>query len=119
MRLSISNIALTAFDHLAELSALPALGLSGLEVAPSRVWQDTWHGLKAADVAAYRRNVESAGLRVVGLHSLFWDQRELGLFRDQDTRGRTIDFLAHLSGVCRDLGGRTLIYGSAWARNRN
>lgn len=119
MKLSVSNIALTAFDHTAELASLPALGLTGLEVAPSRVWRETWHGLIASQVAEYRRTVEQAGLQIVGLHSLFWDQRELGLFRDADTRRRTIDFLAHLSGVCRDLGGRTLIFGSAWARNRN
>lgn len=119
MKLSLSNIALTAYDHESELSALPALAITGLEVAPSRVWHDTWTGLTPAMVAKYRREVEGAGLEVVGLHSLFWDHRDLGLFRDADTRSRTLDFLAHLSAVCRDLGGRTLIYGSGWARNRN
>lgn len=118
MRLAVSNIGLPAFDHRAELARLPALGFEGLEVAPSRVWRDTWCGLKPADVAAYRRTVEAAGLRVVGLHSLFFDQPELGLFKGAAPRARALDFLQHLSGVCRDLGGRTLIYGSSAARRR-
>ena len=110
-KLAVSNIALSAYDHAAELGRLTDLGLSGVEVAPSRVWRDTWHGLTPALVAAYRRDVEAAGLGVVGLHSLFYDHPELGLFRDAETRARSLDFLVHLSAVCRDLGGRTLIWG--------
>ena len=115
-KLAVSNIALTAYDHTAELGRLPELGLSGLEVAPSRVWRDTWHGLTPAMVAAYRRDVEAAGLQVVGLHSLFYDHPELGLFRDAETRARSLDYLVHLSAVCRDLGGRTLIWGGGRRR---
>ncbi|MSO92260.1 MAG: sugar phosphate isomerase/epimerase [Rhodospirillales bacterium] len=118
MRLAVSNIGLPAFDHRAELARLPGLGFEGLEVAPSRVWQDTWQGLKPAEVAAYRRTVEGAGLRIIGLHSLFFDQPDLGLFKGAAARAKALDFLTHLSAVCRDLGGRTLIYGSAAARRR-
>ena len=115
-KLAVSNIALPAYDHVAELRRLPALGLAGLEVAPSRVWRDTWRGLKPAMVEDYRRDVEAAGLRVVGLHSLFWDHPELGLFGEPETRADTLDFLVHLSGLCRDLGGRTLIWGGGRRR---
>ncbi len=92
------------------------MGLSGLEVAPSRVWRNTWLGLKPSDVASYRQAVETAGLRVIGLHSLFYDQPGLGLFRDGDTRARTLDFMEHLSKLCRDLGGKTLTYGGGRKR---
>ena len=114
--LAISNIALTAFDHGAELDRLGDLGLTGLEVAPSRVWRNTWHGLAAAEVERYRRLVETAGLRVVGLHSLFFRHPELGLFKEPEVRAQTQDFLVHLSALCRDLGGRTLIYGGGRRR---
>ena len=85
-------------------------------MAPSRVWRDTWHGLGAADVTAYRKAVEGAGLHVVGLHSLLYDQPGLALFGDDDQRRQTMDFMEHLSRVCRDLGGRTLIWGSGRKR---
>jgi sugar phosphate isomerase/epimerase len=116
MKYAISNIALPAYNHQAEFEKLSALGFVGLEVAPSRTWQDTWHGLDTRMVASYRTAIEKAGLEVVGLHSLLYDHPNLGLFKDQGTRTQTLDFLYHLSAVCRDLGGRTLIWGSGRQR---
>ena len=64
----------------------------------------------------YRKAVESAGLRVIGLHSLLYDQPGLALFGGGGQRRETMDFMEHLSRVCRDLGGRTLIWGSGRKR---
>lgn len=114
-RLALSNIALPAGDQTALLPAVAALGIEGVEVAPSRIWADTGAGLDPARVSAYRRAVEAAGMIIVGLHSLFFDHPELGLFRPE-ARGATLDFLVHLSAVCRDLGGRTLIWGGGRRR---
>ena len=116
MKRSTSNIALSAFDHIDQLSRLQKMGLSGLEVAPSRIWADTWLGLKNSDIIGYRKSVESAGLEIVGLHSLFYDHPELGLFRDPETRAQTLDYMEHLSKLCRDLGGKTLTYGGGRKR---
>ncbi len=118
MKHAISNIALTAYRHADELSRLAALGLDGIEVAPSRVWENTWDGLDAVQVSTYRRQVESAGLEVVGLHSLLFDHPELELFGDRDHRDRLLEFFVHLSAVCRDLGGRTLIWGGGRRRGK-
>lgn len=116
MKIATSNIALTALNHGDELASLPALGIEAVEIAPSRVWHDTWKGLGGAEVTAYRNQIEGAGLSVVGLHSLFFDHPELGLFKDQDTRAQTMEYMVHLSALCRDLGGRTLIYGGGRMR---
>ena len=116
MKFSASNIALTPYQHEAELQALSKMGLDGLEVAPSRVWKDTWKGLTVTDVASYRRKVESANLKIVGLHSLFYDHPDLSMFGDKETRDKTLEFMIHLSKLCRDLGGQTLIYGGGRQR---
>jgi sugar phosphate isomerase/epimerase len=116
MKFSISNIALPEYNHLDELNSLPELGLQGLEVALSRQWHDWWHGLTNKSVNAYRSEIEAAGLSVVGLHSLFWGMPGLGLFKNKEHRAKTLDYMEHLSRVCRDLGGYTLIYGGG--RNR-
>jgi sugar phosphate isomerase/epimerase len=118
MKLATSNIALNPGTPVAELRAAAEFGFTGLEVASSRVWDNQTAKVTPAQVTAYRREVETAGLQVVGMHSLFWDEPELGLFKGADIRARTLDFLTHLSGICRDLGGRTLIYGSQTARTR-
>ncbi|OAN49245.1 hypothetical protein A6A04_03780 [Paramagnetospirillum marisnigri] len=112
MNHAVSNIALPPLDHIGLLPRLAELGATGLEVAPSRVWRDTSN----PDAESYRRAVEAAGLRVVGLHSLFFDRPELGLFKGPDLRAATLDFMVHLSVLCRDLGGRTLIYGGGRRR---
>tara|TARA_R110002167_G_C12703706_1_gene654015 strand:- start:70 stop:888 length:819 start_codon:yes stop_codon:yes gene_type:complete len=120
MKFAISNIALSPYKHADELQHLADLGFTGLEVAPSRVWQDTWHGLTPAMVASYRRDVEAAGLKVLGLHSLLFDQKDMGLFADAEGRARVLDFMTHLSAVCRDLGGTTLIWGAGrWRHGRS
>lgn len=117
-KLAFSNIGLTPYDHHLELIKAAELGFMGLEVAPSRVWESTWEGLKTSHVKKYLREVEAAGLEVCGFHSLFFDKPHLGIFVDRDTALRTADFLVHLSGVCRDLGGHTLVFGSPRARAR-
>ena len=116
MNFAVSNIGLTAFLHDKELGQLSELGITGVEVAPSRVWKNTWDELKSSDVKKYRKTIESAGLRVIGLHSLFYDQPELGLFKSSKIRTKSLQFLSHLSAVCRDLGGKTLIYGGGRKR---
>jgi len=118
VKLAVSNIALSAYRHEEDLKSLPGMGFLGLEVAPSRVWKNTWQGLSPKSVERYRNEVKNAGLSIVGLHSLFYDKPELGLFRDTETRRSTLDFMVHLSKICRDLGGKTLIYGAGrWRRS--
>lgn len=116
MKYAVSNIALSPFDHQAELMQLRELGITGIEVAPSRRWQNTWTGLTPGDVESYRKDIEVAGLEVVGLHSLFFDHPELGLFKGPEADAQSMLYLEHLSTVCRDLGGKTLIYGGGRKR---
>jgi sugar phosphate isomerase/epimerase len=116
MKHAISNIALSQYGHGDELCELAALGFVGLEVAPSRIWTETWDGLSQQAVGKYRRDVEAAGLEVVGLHSLLFDQPDLALCETVEQRSALLEYFVHLSGVCRDLGGRTLIWGGGRKR---
>lgn len=117
MKLCASNLALPAFDHLHLLPRLKELGLQGIEIVPSHTWADPGHGVGAAQVESVRRATSQAGLEVVGLHGLLWGQPGLGLFTDFFNRKATLDYLVHLSALCRDLGGRTLILDSRWRQD--
>lgn len=118
MKLAVSNIAMPSFHHGNIMSAVAELGISGLEVAPSKVWENT-ESVTFSQVETYRREVEASGLKVIGIHSLFYDQPHLGVFNNHDTRVATLGFLKHLSRLCADLGGTTLVFGSPQARRRN
>ena len=58
MKFAVSNIALPPYSHFKELVKLGKMGLQGIEVAPSRVWKETWKGLSAKMVTQYRADVE-------------------------------------------------------------
>jgi sugar phosphate isomerase/epimerase len=119
LNLSISNIALPAMAHAEYFPALKKLGFSKVEVAPSRRWINTWHELTSSEIRDYHHEIKIAGLEVCGLHSLFFDHPELSIFGSLEIKKQTSKFLLHLSKVCRDMGGKTLIFGSPSARNRD
>lgn len=113
MKAAASIIALPRYGHRPLLPALGGLGLEGVEVAPDWAWEDPWG---AADAGAYRRAVEGAGLRVVGLHRLLDGRPDLNVLAGGAGRRAAVDALVHLSALCRDLGGRTLVLGAGRRR---
>lgn len=113
MKLCASTLALPAFDHLSLLPEVKAMGLDGIEIAPAHTWADP-NTVTAAETAAYRRETEAAGLKVVGLHALLDGEPGAGMFDGADGRARMAELLVQRSALCRDLGGRTLILGARW-----
>jgi sugar phosphate isomerase/epimerase len=118
MRLAFSNLTLPPFDHLSYLTDLRAFGVEGIEIAPDHTWRRPHFGkgFDPREVATYEQTARLSGLEVVGLHALLGGRPEFGIFEDADIRHHTIRHLVHLSEVCRDLGGKTLILDSRWAR---
>jgi sugar phosphate isomerase/epimerase len=86
MNIAISNIALPSYNHTSMFYLLNEAGIKGLEVAPSRVWHDTWHNLSANQVNDYRSHAEKSDLPIIGLHSLLYDHPELGFFDSIEKR---------------------------------
>ena len=109
---------LPAFDHLSYLPDLRAFGVQGLEIAPDHSWPRPHfgQGFSIRQIETTRRMAQLSGLQIIGLHSLLGGRPELGIFDDAETRHHTIEHLVHLSEVCRDLGGRTLILDARWSR---
>lgn len=114
---ALSNISLPPYDHIRYFPGLVLIGYTGLEVAPSRIWRDSAR-ITFSQVEKYRRAAQECGLRIIGLHSLFFDRPDLGLFLGADIRRKTLTFLGGLSQICSDLGGKTIVFGSPNARRR-
>jgi sugar phosphate isomerase/epimerase len=100
------------------MGALREMGFEGIEVALSRGFTGDWNNPTSLQIKDYRCNIEAMGLSIVGLHSLFWERPEYTMFGDNNVITKTIDFLVKLSAICRDLGGKTLIFGSQTARTK-
>ena len=92
-------------------------GYTGLEIAPFTL------AARAGDVSraqrdAIRRQVQTAGLEVVGLHWLLAKTEGIHLTSpDAAVRQRTAAYLADLALLCGDLGGKVLVLGSPMQRN--
>ena len=92
-------------------------GYQGLEIAPFTL------GRLATDVSpAERREISRtiarAGLECVGLHWLLAKTEGFHVTHpDADVRKRTVEYLANLAHLCRDLGGRVMVFGSPHQRS--
>jgi sugar phosphate isomerase/epimerase len=109
MPYAVANRALPRGHHAEYLPELAALGYEGVEVVAAATWDDCWHGPSAGEVACYARQLRRSGLQPLGVRVSLDDHPGLSLLGDEDERKRTEAYLAHLSAVCRDLGGRTLV----------
>jgi sugar phosphate isomerase/epimerase len=109
MKRAASNLLLPAFDHFAHLPCLAERGIEGLEVAPFHTWPSAQQAISFSDVKIYRRAAEVSGLQIIGLHGLTVETLDIDQLGTNPYRAKMIAQFVHLSKVCRDLGGRTLI----------
>ena len=111
MKLSVSNIVWGKDNFGDFLKFLKQEGCDGIELAPSLIWNEPIHSNKQERESLKKQILES-GLELVGFHSLLFSRPDLQLFKSQDTRKKTIDYIKHLISLCSDLGGKQLIFGS-------
>jgi len=92
-------------------------GYTGLEIAPFTL------AARASDVSPgqreeIRRQAETAGLEIVGLHWLLAKTEGFHLTSpDAAVRQRTADYLVDLARLCGDLDGQVMVLGSPVQRN--
>ncbi len=94
-----------------------ACGYRGLEVAPFTL-APLATDVTAAQREEVRRTIERAGLECIGLHWLLAKTEGFHVTHpDSSTRERTVAYLEELARLCRDLGGRVMVFGSPQQRS--
>jgi sugar phosphate isomerase/epimerase len=92
-------------------------GYTGIEIAPFTMALDA-KDISAAQRSEVRSQADAAGLEVIGLHWLLAKTQGYYLTSpDAAVRGRTKDYVCELARLCRDLGGRIMVFGSPLQRN--
>lgn len=100
-----------AFDFAAKC------GYAGIEIAPFTM-ADYVTDISAEKRAEVRRQVEAAGMEIVGLHWLLAKTKGFHLTSpDAEVRKKTAGYLGELARFCADLGGKRLVLGSPQQRN--
>ncbi|MBK8160545.1 MAG: sugar phosphate isomerase/epimerase [Rhodospirillaceae bacterium] len=110
MLLSVSNIAWTQGDDPALLNLLRANGYAGLDVAPTKIWPD-WQADSAA-TARFARQVTDAGLRTIGMQSIFFGTTSLNIFADGERWLATKRHLRRVAGIAKNIGATRIVFGA-------
>lgn len=111
MKLAISNIAWEPLHDQAVAHEMRNLGVSGLEVAPTRVWDRPLEATEA-DARAYREQWAGRGIEIVAMQALLYGRPDLLVFGDAADRRATLDYLAGIIQLAGWLGARSLVFGS-------
>jgi len=112
MKYAICNETFDGWDHARICELIASLGYTGLEVAPftlaSRITD-----VSSARRAELRRQAESHGVQILGLHWLLAKTEGFQLTSpDEAVRKATGDYFCELARAAADLGGNILVLGS-------
>jgi sugar phosphate isomerase/epimerase len=117
MRFAICNETFQDWPFEKAFGFAAECGYEGIELAPFTVATYA-HEFTAAQREKVRRQAETAGLEICGLHWLMAKTEGFYLTSpDEETRRRTALYLSDLAKLCADLGGRVLVLGSPDQRN--
>lgn len=116
MRLSVSNLAWPADMESAALDTLGALGVSGIEVAPTRLapWPDLTPARLISAAARYR----DSGLQVSSLQAVLFGCPGMQLLGDQAAFEAMRVHLRCVAGMAATLGAQVLVFGAPKNRLR-
>jgi len=117
MRFAICNETFADWPLAKACDFAAECGYTGLEVAPFTL-AALATDIDAAARGEISRTIARAGLECVGLHWLLAKTEGFHVADpDPDVRRQTVDYLAALARLCRDLGGRVLVFGSPKQRS--
>ena len=117
MKFAICNETFGDWNLSDALKLARETGYTGWEVAPFMLSDD----IRNFDQQArknYRRQVEQAGLEIIGLHWLLAKTEGFYLTsQEEQVQKSTASYLEQLAELCRDLGGKVMVLGSPQQRN--
>ena len=117
MKLAVSNIAWKDSDFHKFYELISLLNCSGVEVAPSKIWKDIYQ-INDQDKLHFKSEINKYDLEFLGFHSLLYERNDLQIFKNEESRKKTKDYLFKLVDLCSSLNGKTLIFGSPKNRNK-
>jgi D-psicose/D-tagatose/L-ribulose 3-epimerase len=111
LKLAVSNIAWTKDEEPEAALALKELGLTRVEVAPTKAWDKPLEAT-GSDIAAYRDWWEQRGFQVAAMQSLNFGQPHLQIFREADLRQEMLEYLQRVTILGSKLGAKVMVFGS-------
>jgi len=109
MRIGVSNIAWTPEEDEAALDLFTFLGVTALEIAPTRYWPS----LDGADLemaAKKAADLRTQKFEITSFQAILFGQPELRLF--DESRGRLFSYLRGVADLCAAMGATAMVFGA-------
>lgn len=116
MKFAFSNIAWSPPEDPAVLALLHANGITGIEIAPTKLWPD-WVGATPAAARTAKARLADAGFEVPALQAVLFGRPSARLFAADGVD----DFVAHLrevAALAAAFGARAIVLGAPKQRDR-
>jgi len=117
VKLAVSNLAWDPEEEAEVAAKLTSLGVSRVEIAPTKRWSDPTKASRS-EVSAYRKWWEDRGFKIVALQSLVFGRPDLTIFDDEASRQKFLDYLRQIVDLGAYLGAGVLVFGSPKNRLR-
>jgi D-psicose/D-tagatose/L-ribulose 3-epimerase len=116
VKLAISNIAWSASEEPSIAKLLMSRGLTGVEIAPPRVWPHPAE-VDPSELRRYKSFWQDHGIEIVALQSMLFGRTDLVIFGSEEQRSATVTYLKRMIDMAAELGAKVLVFGSP--KNRN
>ena len=110
-KLALSNIAWTPSEDVEVYALMRQYGFSGLEIAPSRIWEQPMEQSNSS-VQGFKQHIENSNLQIVAFQSLLFGHPEMTLFQNETARAKTMEYLKKNITLAKELGATALVFGS-------
>lgn len=114
--IAFSNLAFPAEDATTLLPRLAGAGLSGVEVAPTRL--APWAELTPTMLAEHRRMLAGYGLSVPSLQAILFGADGVALLGERVAFDRMLEHLRRVAAAASALGAGVAVFGSPRQRSR-
>ena len=116
MKLAISNIAWEQHDDPVILELLKTNGVTGIEVAPTKLWQD-WKGVSHKGALDYKKVMQEKGFELPAMQAILFSKPELQLF-DIASHNAFLEHIKLVSELANGFGSKVMVFGAPKNRKR-
>jgi sugar phosphate isomerase/epimerase len=116
MKLAISNIAWSQHDDPVVLELLKSNGITGIEVAPTKIWQD-WEGASHKSAIEYKNIMIDKGFELPAMQAILFGKPELQLF-NKASHSAFLEHFKLVSELANGFGSKVLVFGAPKNRKR-
>jgi len=117
MKLAVSNIAWDEPEHSQVLELLRSRSVSGIEVAPTKLWPD-WQGADRRAAERASRDFTSQGFSVPALQAILFARPDLKVFGSAEQRRQLLAHIGLVASIAGGFGAQVLVFGSPKNRDR-